>query len=382
MYSTGLLFLSLLSLCSAARPSFSSKNATAWRTPGACAEKIDCPTYFDCFNPSTDMLVDTSPLEGGDGGLCECYGLLGKSGDDCTVRGGLSWVMMLFFLSIVISCGVTTARCVKVLVTLKKAGALDLKKPGNRCLALMLPVGGGVTTYQFCLFLANVNADPAAFFVDSLRLLAVVISVLFLQLSNLQIATTWITIGGTAGKKNAQFADYPPKIKLSLRICTFLKGLSVVVVAVSIITGNIQLLRFFTFVQFIGISVFYWFGANILYKVLAPKGQGDTESDEAYQKKCEPADMIKKTGHKCCFCSLGYILLGGASNSFLVSIDPMKAVIGGALFVTSLMCAVYLVHLWIEYCKFGVRKILAKSSSSKVAASTVTVISAASNSEK
>lgn len=178
--------------------------ATAWRTPGACEVKDDCPTYMDCFNPETELLAEGSPLEAGTGGVCECYWLPGKEGDDCTERKGWATLMMIVFLCSSLLGFLCSGQCFSILIRLKMLGALDLSKPGNKTLLLVGPTAFFLGIYMFILLMNNLNMDESGFLTDKLRLLVVALMIVTLQLSNLQIATTWITIAGSAGKKNAK----------------------------------------------------------------------------------------------------------------------------------------------------------------------------------
>ena len=196
---------------------------------------------------------------------------------------------------------------------------------------------------------ANATAPSAHLFVAML--------ILFLQLASLQIAITWITIGGTAGKKNVLFKDYPPNIKTALRVCRSFKYLTVVVIFVFGGLGLAQILRLYTFLQFMAISVFYWFGSNALAKMLTPvKG---AMSDEEYDKMCEPATAIKKCGHSSCFLSVIYLILQVGASVFIQSSDQSKGILGICIFECSLFVAIIPFNGIVEYCRFGVRKTLA-----------------------
>jgi len=197
--------------------------------------------------------------------------------------------------------------------------------------------------------MANINADGSAFFIDTIRRIATAMLILFLQLASLQIAITWITIGGTAGKKGVQYKNYPPKIKTALNVCKGFKVLTVVVIFVFGGLNLTQFLRLYTFMQFLAISVFYWFGSNALAKMLTPT-KGDM-SDEKYEQMCAPANAIKKCGHKSCFLSIAYLLLQGVASVFIQSADEGKGVLGICVFEISLFVAIILFDGIVEYCR-------------------------------
>ena len=236
--------------------------------------------------------------------------------------------------------------------------ALDIKKPGNLTLVFIVPTTVFLCLYQFGLLMANVNADAHAFFVDVIRRVSTAMLVLFLQLASLQIAITWITIGGTAGKKGVKFENYPPNIKIALRVCRAFKYLTVVVIFVFGGLGMTQFLRLYTFVQFFAISVFYWFGSNALAKMLIPARDG--MSDEKYEQMSAPGNAIKKCGRKCSSLGFMYLFLQGAASTSIQSADKSKGVTGIVLFEVGLFVGIILFEAIVEYCKFGVRKTLAK----------------------
>mmetsp|Transcript_28658 Transcript_28658/g.54128 ORF Transcript_28658/g.54128 Transcript_28658/m.54128 type:complete len:387 (+) Transcript_28658:133-1293(+) len=368
-----LLFSFLLpTFSTAARPAFSEKNATAWRSQFACETKEDCPTYFDCYNPETKILAEGSPLSDGVGGICECYWVPGKGGDDCTERGANATVQMIIFIAYFFMASECARQSVMILFRLKQLNSLDLSKPGNKTLCFVIPTCCCLAFYMLCLLLNNLNLDESGFITDKLRLLIVALMIVFLQLSNLQIASTWISIGGSAGKKNVQFKDYPPNIKTALWACTFLKYLSVIVVIGSVALGKIQVIRLFTFLQFIAVAIFYYFGANKLASMLTPT-RASSDDDEGYAKKCEPATKIKSAGHICCLFAILYLLFAGASSGFLVSMEQGKGQIGTYLFMCSMLSAGGLMFTFVAYCRFGVKKTLArggKSGTTKIAPTT------------
>ncbi|GMH58651.1 hypothetical protein TrST_g7225 [Triparma strigata] len=354
-----LRFLSLISLfflhSNAQRPLFSEKNATEWRVTGTCEDKMDCPSYFDCYNSETGTLTESSPGEG----HCDCYTAISKSGDDCQDRSFSSNITLLFYVLVIAADLYVFQKGILILFRLKQCKALDLKKPGNLTLALVTPTTFFLFIYQFALLMSNINLDQEAFYIDKVRRVATAGLILFLQLCSLQIAITWITIGGTAGKKNVQFKDYPNNIKTAYYVCQSLKVLTVFVLLVCGALNMVQVLRLYTFLQFMAISVFYWFGSNKLSKILTPnRGQGMT--DEKYDQMCAPAIAIRKCGHNCCRCCVVYLIFQAAASPFLQNVDYGKGSLGMWLFETSLLVAVIMFNIITEYCKFGVRKTLAK----------------------
>jgi hypothetical protein len=112
----------------------------------------------------------------------------------------------------------------------------------------------------------------------------------------------------------------------------------VLVVAASVALGLIQILRFWTFVQMFSVSIFYWFGANTLYKMLIPT-RGPNDGDDAYKKMCEPAEAIKKCGHNSCGFAIAYLLVSAAASGPLSSMDQNEGKKGGFLFLGGLFMA-------------------------------------------
>ncbi|GMH76548.1 hypothetical protein TrLO_g15989 [Triparma laevis f. longispina] len=343
----------------AQRPLFSDKNATEWRKTGVCEGKMDCPTYFDCYNTETGVLTESSPGSG----HCNCYAAISKAGDDCQDRAFAANITMLFYFLIIGGDIYVFCKAIWIIIRLKQCNALDLKKPGNQTLALVAPTTFFLFFYQFALLMSNCNMDAEAFYIDKVRRLATAGLILFLQLCSLQIAITWITIGGTAGKKNVQFKDYPKNIKTAYYVCQALKGLTVVILLICGALNMVQALRMYTFLQFMAISVFYWFGSNKLSKILTPnRGQGMT--DEKYDQMRAPAIAIRKCGHNCCRCCVVYLILQAAASPFIQNVDYDKGNLGMWLFETSLFVAVIMFNIITEYCRFGVRKTLAKGKES------------------
>jgi hypothetical protein len=303
-----------------------------------CTNKVDCPTYFDCYNEETGNLAEITPGYS----TCQCYGPSAKFGDACTESGAKAAIIMVAVIICMICSFAVCKESALTMVKLKACNALDLSKPGNLTLALILPVGAFLFLYQLCLLLIILNKDPSAFLSDIGRTASTGLLVMFLQVCSLQIAITWITIGGTAGKKGIQFKDYPPRLKQAYYVCQFLKGLTVVVVFTCAAIKNTQLLRFYTFVQFVGIGTFYWFGSKSLAAMLTP-AKGEGVSDEKYKIMCEPAVAIAKTGKKCAICSFGYLFLQAAASPMIGSIDPKKSFLGMFVFELSLILAAYMV---------------------------------------
>mmetsp|Transcript_4563 Transcript_4563/g.9214 ORF Transcript_4563/g.9214 Transcript_4563/m.9214 type:complete len:391 (-) Transcript_4563:27-1199(-) len=347
-----LCIILVIDSASSTRPAFSDGNATSWRKPGTCNTKKECPVYFDCYDDKTGVLTEISRGTG----HCSCYRAFGKDGDSCEDPLPMHIPIVLLFLINIFGASYVFSKAANVLWRLRKCKALDLKKPGNLTMAFLLPTTGFLSLYKLSLFVAAINADPSGFFAGVLRRISTGFLVLFLQLSSLQIAITWLTIGGSAGKKNVKFTDYPKNIKVAYWICQGLKSLTVIVVITCGALGEIQMLRMYTFLQFVMIAIFYLFGSRILAKMLTPTQNG--MSEEKYKAMCEPAMAIKKCGKTSFGLSLLYLLLSASSSGMLASKD--KGDTGIMIFELSILSAIILFNGIMEYCRFGVRKTLAK----------------------
>jgi len=67
--------------------------------------------------------------------------------------------------------------------------------------------------YTVAITMAMTNNDPTGLFIDKVRLGFVTLGIICFLMSAMQICLTWISIGGSAGKKNVKVADYPVDLR-------------------------------------------------------------------------------------------------------------------------------------------------------------------------
>ena len=74
-------------------------------------------------------------------------------------------------------------------------------------------------------------------------------------------------------------------------------------------TKNSSYLRMYIVIQVLLMSVFYYFGGKLIYRILLPKSRGQGMTDEAWEKQCEPATKISECSKRTCAACLIYIFL-------------------------------------------------------------------------
>ena len=84
----------------------------------------------------------------------------------------------------------------------------------------------------------TLSQDSSSFYQDTGRLNFVTLSVLFMQMTCLSIAITWIKIAGAGGKRGK--VELPLRLKVALYTCETLKVLTVFVVVAAGIMRNAQ----------------------------------------------------------------------------------------------------------------------------------------------
>jgi hypothetical protein len=347
-----------------------------WRKAGTCESHDDCPSYFQCFDVTEDLLVEAVPTS--TSGYCTCYSAVGKTGDDCKDNIPVYSIVFAIICINVIFSWKSFVDTLMILIKLKKADALDLKKPGIVCMSFAAPGLFFLGSYQFSLFMGYLNLDESSIFLGSIRLISTLFLVTFFQLAAMQIGKTWIVIGATAGKKGLQRKDYPTNLKLQVYGASGFQYLTILVVLFTAVSKNTQIFRLYTVFCCLVLVLFYHFGGRSLAKLLMPATRDPTVSDEKWAQTCEPANAILGKSKICCYCALSYIILSIAASPFL-SKAGKGSLPGILLFECGVGILIFCLRYGcVAYCVFGVKKVLAGGGKSGRGASTVAPSSASS----
>ncbi|GMH73754.1 hypothetical protein TL16_g06274 [Triparma laevis f. inornata] len=346
---TGLtvLVLSLLSSVSA-RPEWSPNNFNA--TNFACKKPADCPSGFSCYNAETLMEVVTEE------GYCDCYVTVGADGDDCQGRGLFN---AIWFggtsLIVAISLTIGLLHLTTIFIKLNMAKAFSLKKASNVAFMYLFAAAFGICIYQWSCFMCAANAGNFELFADKLRPMGVAFGLVFMILCGFQITVVWMKL---ALKSQAKGGALEKKINRILLVVRFTQALVVTVVALSIITGIITIMRLFSVLMTLVLGIFFHFGGNMLGDLLMPKPDATIEPS-VWEKRAEPAKKVLSTARKLRFMMFVFgILIVSSSIAGLVSAEPSKALAGGIIFQLNFFNALGIFMTVTDYLKFGVRKVL------------------------
>ncbi|GMH78680.1 hypothetical protein TrST_g5097 [Triparma strigata] len=329
-----------------ARPEFSTFNVTSF----VCKKPADCPDGFSCYNSETLLEVVTEE------GYCDCYVTVGADGEDCQGRG-LFNAIWFGGCAFIITCmqAFMVGKLLMIFVKLKAAGAFSMQKASNVAFIYCFLAVFGIFIYQFSCFMCAANLGPFALFADSIRPLGVAMGLVFMILCGFQITVVWMKLALSTQAKGGALEKKINKIMLCVRIT---QGLVIAVVAFSMISGIITIMRLFTTLMGLMLGIFFHFGGNMLGKILMPK-EDPTIEKSVFEKRAEPAKKVLQTaGRLRVMMILFAVLIVLSSVAGLVSADPNKSLVGGILFQINFFNAVLVFWNLIDYLSFGVRKVL------------------------
>ena len=242
-----------------------------------------------------------------------------------------------------------------IFVKLKAAGAFSMQKASNVAFIYCFLAVFGIFIYQFSCFMCAANLGPFALFADSIRPLGVAMGLVFMILCGFQITVVWMKLALSTQAKGGALEKKINKIMLCVRIT---QGLVIAVVAFSMISGVITIMRLFTTLMGLMLGIFFHFGGNMLGKILMPK-EDPTIEKSVFEKRAEPAKKVLQTaGRLRLMMILFAFLIVLSSVAGVVSADPNKSLVGGILFQINFFNAVLVFWNLIDYLSFGVRKVL------------------------
>ena len=149
------------------------------------------------------------------------------------------------------------------------------------------------------------------------------------------------------------------RLRFSLYAIDVFKVLTVALTVYSGLTKNSSILRMYTVVQLLTMSVFYYFGGKLIYRIMLPAKRGQGMTDEAWEKQCEPATKIRECSKRTCIACLLYIFFQCLSvPTATQNKSPTLAYVGFVVFTLSISVGGYILVNFFQYCCFGSRKSL------------------------
>ena len=180
-------------------------------------------------------------------------------------------------------------------------------------------------------------------------------ALVFVLMCGFQITVVWMKLALSTQKKGSATENKIKRIILCVRC---MQCLVFVVVAISIVSGVIAIMFFFSVFMSLVLGIFFHFGGNMLGRILMPKPDPTIEP-AVFEKRAEPANKVLKTASilRICTAAFGVLILVSSALG-LTSADADKALVGAIVYQLNMMNAGFLFFVVKDYLSFGVRKVL------------------------